>query len=581
MSDDEVTEFGELSMEGNAKESVVESGESKEGGQGNVTVPYGEMLVKLRKEKRIRKTRLTKSKHRLQKLFKTRAEREEIESCIEEIWEVLEEAQAVMDEMSVLALKMKDTQLQSEIMKESDSLQEETQKVIESAEENLTDMMLAAEKVTESVTVSPSVSVLPPPITLQQAPQPPTQGQVQQNDTSPPIGQQQSTQPSSLGQVSPSVGTRISPNPNHHVEQSPSITGGTINRNLKALKVPQFDGNKATFEEFWCLFESLVDKSTEPVNIKMARFRECLSGRALEAIRGLGVSEAEYNEAKEIIQSKFGGERRQLRAYMEELEKTPPLRNNDVASFDRFTDLVRVTVAKLKAEGREAELGEGSLHGQLVKKLSGLQVESYSRWLNVHNKTPSVTNLCEWLKKEVAIKMEAVEMAHGLEQKPLSDPSFKRGNGLRPRTFLTEVDKYGQQRPPCQFCGQSNHPIWYCKKYAALVVEERWKTAKEKKLCFRCLSKDHHGKDCRRTGRCGINGCSLSHHHLLHDPERQKGNTASGAPSKGSNPPREGATAAKGSDTPRDGVTDANGPDEWNLILYVQYQFGSRGMVER
>ena len=119
----------------------------------------------------------------------------------------------------------------------------------------------------------------------------------------------------------------------------PSITGGTINRNLKALRVPKFEGNKATFEEFWCLFESLVDKSSEPVNIKLARFRECLSGRALEAIRGLGVSEAEYIEAKEIIQSKYGGERRQLRAYMEELEKTQPLRNNDVASFDRFTDL--------------------------------------------------------------------------------------------------------------------------------------------------------------------------------------------------------------------------------------------------
>ena len=71
----------------------------------------------------------------------------------------------------------------------------------------------------------------------------------------------------------------------------------------------------------------------------MARFRECLSGRALEAIRGLGVSEAEYIEAKEIIQSKFEGEHRQLRAYMEELEKTQSLRNNDVASFDRFTDL--------------------------------------------------------------------------------------------------------------------------------------------------------------------------------------------------------------------------------------------------
>ena len=120
--------------------------------------------------------------------------------------------------------------------------------------------------------------------------------------------------PSSLGQVSPSVSIPTAPNSTYPEEQLPSISGGIIDRNLKALRVPKFDGNKATFEEFWCLFESLVDKSSEPVNIKMARFRECLSGRALETIRGLGVSEAEYNEAKEIIQSKFGGERRQLRA---------------------------------------------------------------------------------------------------------------------------------------------------------------------------------------------------------------------------------------------------------------------------
>ena len=244
----------------------------------------------------------------------------------------------MMDDMSVLALKMDNIQLQSEIMKESDSLQEETQKVIEEAEEKLTDVMLALEKVTESVTGPPSISVPIPPITPQQAPQPTNQEQVQQDAPIPPITPQQAPHLYSLGQVSPSASVPTAPNITYPGEQLPSITGGTINRNLKALRVPKFEGNKATFEEFWCLFESLVDKSSEPVNIKMARFRECLSGRALEDIRGLGVSEAEYIEAKEIIQSKYGGERRQLRTYMEELEKTQPLRNNDVASFDRFTD---------------------------------------------------------------------------------------------------------------------------------------------------------------------------------------------------------------------------------------------------
>ena len=85
-----------------------------------------------------------------------------------------------------------------------------------------------------------------------------------------------------------------------------------ISSRLKQLKVPTFDGDKTKFEEYWGLFESLVDRSLEPVSLKMARLRQSLSGRALESIRGLGVSGPEYNEAKEILKSKYGGPRRQL-----------------------------------------------------------------------------------------------------------------------------------------------------------------------------------------------------------------------------------------------------------------------------
>ena len=63
--------------------------------------------------------------------------------------------------------------------------------------------------------------------------------------------------------MSPSASIPTAPIITYPGEQLPSITGGTINRNLKALRVPKFEGNKATFEEFWCLFESLVDKDKD------------------------------------------------------------------------------------------------------------------------------------------------------------------------------------------------------------------------------------------------------------------------------------------------------------------------------
>ena len=47
-----------------------------------------------------------------------------------------------------------------------------------------------------------------------------------------------------------------------------------IDSHLKPLKVPSFDGDKTKFEEFLLLFESLIDCSDEPVNIKMARLRQ-------------------------------------------------------------------------------------------------------------------------------------------------------------------------------------------------------------------------------------------------------------------------------------------------------------------
>lgn len=49
---------------------------------------------------------------------------------------------------------------------------------------------------------------------------------------------------------------------------------------------------------------------------------------------------------------------------MDQLEKMPQLKNNDIS------DLVGIIVVKLKAEGRNGELGKGKSHSLLVKKLA-------------------------------------------------------------------------------------------------------------------------------------------------------------------------------------------------------------------
>ena len=513
--------------------------------------------LELGRRKRASKRDTTKVRHQLEKSFsvsKATLNKEEIEHRVEHLWSSLEQTQNIMDELSVYYLGGKDGENQKAIMKESNELELECQQAIEKAhavlisgcfENNATvSQDNDNDEVTNGTSSTGSNSInegQAQPAVTSNTEQQAMQGAIDQGAIGTSMIQQTVEQNQSS-----------SSSPTH----TPLYTGSSVlNRHLKPLRVPDYDGNKAKFEDFWSLFESLVDKSNEPVHLKMARLRQSLSGRALEAIRGLGVS-PEYDEAKEIIRSKFGGQRRQLRGYMDELENMPTMRNNDVNAFEKFADLVRVTVAKLKAENRESELGEGTLHRQLVKKLSDRQLESYSRWLSTHSKEQSVICLCDWLKEEVTIKVEAAEMAYGLEQKYAESKGYQN-KGDKPRFRSYRTGKQGSYesyqpnmsgnivdaKPPCAFCGRTGHGIWSCHQFQQRPVLDRWKTAKEKQLCFRCLATDHHGKDCRRSRQCNIGGCQLTHHRLLHDPEHK---------SNKPNLPEERVELK----SPREGVTD-------------------------
>ena len=104
---------------------------------------------------------------------------------------------------------------------------------------------------------------------------------------------------------------------------------------------------------------------------------------------------------------------------MDQLEHMPLIRSNDIHALEKFADLVRITVVKLQAEGKDGELGDGTLHSPLmVKKLPDRQLENYSRWLNEREIEKSVTAFRDWLKDEVRFRVEAAEMANGIEPKP-------------------------------------------------------------------------------------------------------------------------------------------------------------------
>ena len=103
--------------------------------------------------------------------------------------------------------------------------------------------------------------------------------------------------------------------------------------------MPKFNGDKTKFEIFWATFESIVDETDEPAKYKMIRLKSCLEGKAEEAISRLGFSGEAYEEAKNTLKRRFGGERRQLQNYLEEIKKIRPLQEGNIQELEKFANL--------------------------------------------------------------------------------------------------------------------------------------------------------------------------------------------------------------------------------------------------
>ena len=97
----------------------------------------------------------------------------------------------------------------------------------------------------------------------------------------------------------------------------------------------------------------------------------------MQVIENLGQSATAYEAAKERLERKFGGKRRQIAIYLEELELFRQLRPGNARDLERFSDLLDIAIINLKEAGLHHELGNGSLYTKLQGKLPQSMLANY------------------------------------------------------------------------------------------------------------------------------------------------------------------------------------------------------------
>ena len=144
-------------------------------------------------------------------------------------------------------------------------------------------------------------------------------------------------------------------------ESSSNSTASEIKHSSTRTKLPKlvlqkFKGDLTRYRTFWETFESAVHKNTELTTVdKLNYLFSLLEGQALRAIKGLAITESNYQAAIDILHERFGKSQQIISGLMDELLKIPPC-IGDKASQLRFVyDKLNVNVRGLETLGVKSD----------------------------------------------------------------------------------------------------------------------------------------------------------------------------------------------------------------------------------
>ena len=187
-------------------------------------------------------------------------------------------------------------------------------------------------------------------------------------------------------------------------------------KQLSRVNIPSFGGNKSSYDSWKAAFTACVDNAPATAEYKLLQLRQSLTGDALKAVENLGHSPEAYEVAKERLERKFGGERRQIALHLEELGNIKPIRQDNFRDLEKFADTLDLAVVNLKQTGKEEELGGGYLYSHLMKKMNEPLLAQFQRWLSEHQKSGTDITLREFVIQEAEFQIVAAETINGVGQ---------------------------------------------------------------------------------------------------------------------------------------------------------------------
>ena len=274
---------------------------------------------------------------------------------------------------------------------------------------------------------------------------------------------------------------------------------------LPKLDLRKFDGDISKWPSFWDAFESSVHSNTKLASIDKLNYLNSLCvNSASEAISGLSLTAANYDEAVTILKRRFGNKQLIINRHMKTLLNISSVKSGlNIQAIRQLHDLIESQVRSLKSLGVSSSSYGSLLSSVVMSKLPQdlrliITQEVKDEW--------DLDHILDVFRSE----LEARERANGNNVSPIDQsstkPPYNRGRKGLPLSTDAALFATGS-KPTCTYC-RKDHASNACKNVTSIAA--RKEILKRAGQCFVCLKRNHMSKNCSSRMKCLK--CGRQHH---------------------------------------------------------------------
>lgn len=276
--------------------------------------------------------------------------------------------------------------------------------------------------------------------------------------------------------------------------------------------LPNFSGLPEEWPLFINTYKATTDSYAYSELENLLRLQKCLHGDAKAAVSSMLIHPQHIQQALAALELKFGQPDMLVRSQIRIAQQLPNIPANHMGDIVAFATSVQNLAVFLDTPATQHHLANPTLLLELTGKLPSERRLDWGKVAMNIVPYPTVKHFSEWLTS-IARLVSFVAPAD------VAASETARAKPSRNRHILVNVADSGTDDEPhesCAVCG-GDHEEARCNELKRRSVRDRWTEIRRLQLCFVCMRAGHMLPSCDRKQKCGVDGCNLFHHKMLHD----------------------------------------------------------------